>query len=99
LTTFRTTRLADQDIIDIYASGAALFGMDQADRYFAGLTKAFAILAENPVIARERPEFLPPVRIHPYGMHLLVYRVDEAGILIIRVLHGRRDWEECLARE
>jgi toxin ParE1/3/4 len=99
VTTFRTTRLADQDIIDIYASGAALFGMDQADRYFAGLTNAFAILAENPGIARERREFVPPVCIHPYGMHLVIYCVDEAGILIIRVPRGRRDWEECLARE
>jgi plasmid stabilization system protein ParE len=30
---YKTTRQADQDIIDIYVRGAADFGLDQAERY------------------------------------------------------------------
>ncbi|HSP26771.1 MAG TPA: type II toxin-antitoxin system RelE/ParE family toxin [Saliniramus sp.] len=99
MTKFRTTRLADQDIVDIYVDSAARFGEIQADRYFAGLKRTFAVLADNPRIARERREFAPPVRVHPYGVHLVVFCEDDAGILIVRVLHGRREWEDCLTEE
>lgn len=32
---YKTTRQADQDIIDIYVHGAAEFGVDQAEYYHA----------------------------------------------------------------
>lgn len=93
---FRTTRQADQDIIDIYVNSAAAFGADQAERYHAGLVSVFGLLAENPGLARARPEFDPPVRLHRYQAHMIVYIEDDDGILIIRVLHARRDWQSIL---
>jgi toxin ParE1/3/4 len=48
-------------------------------------------------MARERPEFEPPVRLHPYQAHMIVYIEDGAAILIVRVLHGRQDWERALS--
>jgi plasmid stabilization system protein ParE len=30
-------------------------------------------------------------RSHPAGDYLIFYRIDRAGIIIPRVLHGRRD--------
>jgi toxin ParE1/3/4 len=38
---YRTTRQADQDIIDIYVRGAADFGVAQAERYHVGLVAVF----------------------------------------------------------
>jgi toxin ParE1/3/4 len=93
---YRTTRQADQDIIDIYLWGCREFGQPQAERYHGGLATAFQLIADNPRIARERPEFIPPVRLHPYQSHLVVYRLDEDGVLIVRVLHGRQEWERYL---
>jgi toxin ParE1/3/4 len=93
---YRTTRQADQDIIDIYVHGAGEFGVEQAERYHAGLVEAFEVLAANPRIARERPEINPPVRLHPYGSHMIVYTIRDEGVLIVRVLHGRQDWEQLL---
>lgn len=90
---YRTTRRAEQDIIDIYVQGAAAFGIDQAERYHGGLVKAFELLAENPLLARERKEFDPPVRLHPCQAHMIAYNTRPDGILIVRVLHGRRAWE------
>lgn len=44
-------------------------------------------------MARERHEISPPVRIHPFKAHLVVYRVEDNGdILIIRIRHGHEDW-------
>jgi len=94
--TYKTTRRADHDIIDIYARGATDFGVDQAERYHAGLIALFDLLARNPDMARERTEFTPPVRLHPYHAHMVVYVHDGDGILIVRVLHGRQDWERYL---
>lgn len=34
---YKTTRKADQDIIDIYAHGVAEFGVELAERYHVGL--------------------------------------------------------------
>ncbi len=45
---YRTTRLADQDIIDIYVHGVTAFGIDQAERYYEGMVSVFELLAENP---------------------------------------------------
>jgi toxin ParE1/3/4 len=94
--TYRTTRQADQDIIDLYVRGALDFGAAQAERYYQGLIATFGLLAKNPRIARERTEFNPPVRAHPYQSHLIVYVLQDDGIVIVRVLHGRQEWERYL---
>jgi toxin ParE1/3/4 len=94
--TYRITRRADQDIIDIYLWGCREFGQRQAEAYHAGLADTFELIVANPRIARERPEFNPPVRLHPYQSHLIVYVSDDAGVLIVRVLHGRQEWERHL---
>ncbi len=94
--TFRTTPRADEDIAEAYVTGALRFGVTQVERCQAGLFDAFRMLAATPQMARERREFTPPVRLHPYRAHVIVYVVDGFAILILRVLHGRQDWERAL---
>lgn len=91
--TYSLTRKAVEDIIRLYGEGVRLFGVDQAERYHAGLETAFGLLSDNPMLARERPEIDPPVRIHPYGSHIIIYRIEENGIVVIRIRHGREDWK------
>ena len=67
------------------------WGSDQADRYADGLFAVFDLLAEFPELAREREEFLPPVRIHPSGSHLVIYRLEGQGVEIIRILHAHQN--------
>ena len=89
---FRLSRRARQDIVDIYLHSEDAFGEAHADRYVADLESMFAFLAEHPMAARERVELTPPVRIHPYRAHLIVYRLDGDDVLILRLRHGRTDW-------
>lgn len=93
---FRTSPQADEDIADLYVAGAMRFGVAQAERYQNGLFAAFQMLADHPLMARERRELAPPVRLHPYQAHMIVYVEDGSGVLIVRVLHGRQDWENSL---
>lgn len=44
-------------------------------------------------MARERQEISAPVRIHPFKAHLVVYPVEDADILILRIRHAHEDWQ------
>jgi toxin ParE1/3/4 len=94
--TYRTTKRADEDIIDLYVRGVQDFGNVAAERYIDGLFSTFEMLAENPHMARERGELNPPVRLHPYGSHIVAYVPRDHEILIVRVLHNRRNWQSLL---
>lgn len=87
----KKTEAADEDLIDIYIYGSQNFGQSRAESYYAEINKCFLFLAENPVVAPERFEFEPPVRIHPHGKHLIVYTIEDDYILIVRVLHHKMD--------
>jgi toxin ParE1/3/4 len=93
---YRTTERAEEDIIDAYVRGARDFGEAQAERYHAGLMRALEFVATNPLAARERAEYTPPVRMHFYEAHVVVYVLKEDHILIVRVLHGHQDWARQL---
>ena len=85
---------AEEDIARAYCDGIRLFGLDQAETYYAGLERAFQFLSDTPKAARERTEITPPVRVHPYQSHIIVYLIDDKNdVLILRVRHGREDWE------
>ena len=65
----------------------------QARRYHDDLFAVLELIAANPRMAREREEISPPVRIHPFKAHLIVYRIEENGtIFVIRIRHGHEDW-------
>ncbi|RID89565.1 type II toxin-antitoxin system RelE/ParE family toxin [Gemmobacter lutimaris] len=82
---------AEADLADIWIHGAANWGIGQAERYADGLFALFDLLAAYPEMAREREEFTPPVRIHPSGSHLVIYRREGQGVEIIRILHTHQN--------
>lgn len=82
---------ARNDLAGIWREGASSWGTTQADRYADSLFALFDLLADFPDLAPERPEFAPPVRIHPISAHLVLYRVQGERIEVIRVLHARQE--------
>lgn len=92
---YRLSRAASDDISHIFLDGLECFGLAQADRYHEGMAAAFEFLAAYPQAARLRDEIRPSVRVHPYRSHLILYDIMEDGrILILRVRHGREDWQD-----
>lgn len=89
---YRLTRAAADDMVMIYLSGVDMFGPAQAERYSDGLEAAFRFLADYPQAARLRAEMVRPVRAYPYKSHLIIYRADNNGVLIIRIRHAHEDW-------
>ena len=70
---YKLSVVAEEDIIHAYHEGIRLFGEEQAEKYHAGLERVFLFLSDTPNAARERMEITPPVRIHPYRSHIIVY--------------------------
>ena len=90
---FRLTRAAADDLAAIFLDGLEQFGLLQADAYHEGLGVVFAFLADYPHAARLREDILPPVRVHPYKAHLVIYDIGDQGeVIILRVRHAREDW-------
>ena len=91
---FTLSRLAEEDLIQIYLDGAQSFGQKQAGLYHQLLSQAFHFLADNPLAGPLRTELTPVVRIHPVGTHIVLYTVRQHDILILRIRHAHEDWLE-----
>lgn len=87
---------AEQDLLEIWLYTFNEWGEQQADKYLDELDQAIQLLAEQPLMCRERFTFVPPVRIHRHAHHLIVYIALDDGINIIRVLHESMDIDHQL---
>jgi toxin ParE1/3/4 len=92
----RLTPRALADLDDIWRFSAETWSIEQADRYIDELARIFETIASMPILARERREFNPPVRIHVHESHLVVYTIAEGGVVILRLLGSRQDWLSIL---
>lgn len=69
-----------------------MFGLAQADAYVRGLLQAMDTIVAYPEAHRVHEETTPPVRVGPHKSHLIVYALDEQGVLVVRIRHGHEDW-------
>ena len=96
LNTYRLTPAAQGDLEDIWLYTARQWSADQANRYTDILEDTFDRLLFMPEMARERLEFDPPVRIHPNAEHLIIYRIEDDCLAILRILGAGQDWQAIL---
>jgi toxin ParE1/3/4 len=84
---------ADFDLDDIWQHVAITSGnYDIADRLIDSITGRFVLLARHPNIGRARDEDLRPgLRSFPVGEYMIIYRVQDADVVILRVLRASRD--------
>ena len=87
---------AEQDLLEIWLYTLNEWGEHRADEYLNKLDQAIQLLAEQPLMCRERIELTPPVRIHRHAHHLVVYLVLADGINVIRILHDSMDIDNQL---
>jgi toxin ParE1/3/4 len=93
---FSLTPRALDDLENIWRYTAETWSVGQADRYIDDLTGMFETIAILPMLARERREFDPPVRIHAHESHLIVYLLADNHVAILRLLGGREGWVSVL---
>ncbi|WP_353256892.1 type II toxin-antitoxin system RelE/ParE family toxin [Hyphomonas sp.] len=83
---------ANTDLDRMVQEGLRQFGRKQTEGYLASVYAAFRTIADFPYANREYAEFKPPVRVYPHRSHLILYRVEDERLTIVRVRHGREDW-------
>ncbi|NKX44136.1 type II toxin-antitoxin system RelE/ParE family toxin [Roseicyclus persicicus] len=90
---WRVSREAEQDLQEIWLYGSARWSPEQAERYYDELLALFGRVSAFPRLGRAVwQKSGRPMRLHPYRAHIVLYRVDEDGVLILRVLAARQDW-------
>lgn len=90
------SRKADDDIVQIARLSVRHWGVQQAEQYVLSLHELFKRLADFPDLGRDASAIRPgALRMHS-GSHVTFYRRIETGILIVRVLHERMDFQQHL---
>ena len=85
----RLSGRAEANLRDIYLFGIEQFGRRQAEKYRLELDACFAMLARHPKSGRTSPTIRPGMRRHEHGSHVILYREEKDGILIVAILHSR----------
>ena len=81
---------ADLDNIWLYVAKESS-SVETANRLIDTLTERFFTLARHPYVGRMRDEDLGPgYRTFPVDEYVIVYCVENEDVLILRVVHGRR---------
>ena len=91
--TIRLSRLARDDLIDIWTYVAAN-NPSAADRVLDRIEQVIGLIAEHPQLGRERPEVLAGIRSLAVLSWVVCYRIESDTVVIARVLHGARDLDE-----
>ena len=86
---FRFSRRAEAGLLCIGACTLRTWGDDQAIRYLDDLEACCQMLAGNPALGRRCDDVRPGLRRMERGRHVVFYREDARGILVLRILHQR----------
>ena len=86
---------AKQDIGDIWL-GIAVHNRDAAERVVRRIDARIRALADFPELGPERPEIAPGMRMLVEGNYLILYRIEPAEVVIVRIVHGARDLTDLL---
>jgi toxin ParE1/3/4 len=93
-----TYRLSPQAKSELEAIGdhIAEDSPTNAERFIGQLTGKFVALGRNPRIGRTRPELRTELRSFPYGAYLILYRIIDDGVEIVRVVHAARNLDDLI---
>lgn len=89
VSSYRLTKRAEDDLLDIFLFGLETFGLLQAERYKDGLEHCFQLLADNPKLGRTAETIGLGIRRHEHLSHVILYEEADGGVLIIALVHGR----------
>jgi toxin ParE1/3/4 len=92
----KLTPKAEHDLENIWTYTATTWSVAQAESYIGDLSDTFDLIAHAPLIARERSEFTPPIRIHRHQSHVIIYRMNRDCIDIVRIVHMKQNWSALL---
>jgi toxin ParE1/3/4 len=82
----RTTAHAEADIRSIA-------------QWIDDLTSEFSKIAQTPGVGTNREDLRPELRSVPFGNYVVFFKSMRRGVIIVRVIHGARDYARILTRK
>lgn len=92
LPVIRTPR-AEEDLIAIWLNIAS-DNPPAADRQLDAFEEKFLALTTTPLMGAAREDIADGLRYFPVGRHLILYRVHQSALEIVRVVDGARRLEK-----
>ena len=92
----RLTDPAQSDLDEIFAYTVETWGETRANAYLARIGEAIRRAADNPKHGPLKAISNLAFRVVKAERHLVFYREESTGILVIRILHERRDVSRLL---
>jgi len=94
---YRLTRRAREDVRRIWRY-IADDNAPAADQFIDLLTHNFRLLGANPYAGRRRDELRVGLRSFIAREYLILYRIQGQTVVILHIVHGRRDLATFLGR-
>ena len=91
MASYRLLRAADNDLEKIADYTIAEHGVAQARVYRDNLLRALETIAENPGIGTNQNHILPALRRLVHESHSIYYRVEDGGVVVLRLLGPGQD--------
>lgn len=91
---YKLLEASEGDLEDIWKYTYETWGIRQASKYLRQLKKRIEALSRDPMIGVKRDTISKGLLCFHEGRHLILYRIEKKGIVIIRVLHDRMDVSE-----
>lgn len=82
---------ARDDLRDLLQYSLETWGWTERDAYRAAIQQRLASLAEYPELGRPRNDLFSGCRGLPIRQHVAYYLVEDAHVVVVRILHGRRE--------
>jgi len=88
---YKLTKASESDFDCLWKYTFETWGIRQANQYLFQLKKCIEMLSENPGIGRNRDCISEGLFSFHEARHLILYRKEDHGIRVIRVLHDKMD--------
>ena len=86
------TKAAVSDLQSIRSYTLETWGPAQEQRYLDALWKKFEEILAHPPRWRRRDDLFPGCQIAAQGKHVILFRVQDTVLEIVRILHGAMDF-------
>ncbi len=93
---YRLSHKARRDLDDIWDYSRGLWGTRRGVAYLRDIWTAIELVAERPSIGAVL-EDLPAYRRRPVGSHMILHRLQDGVVMIVRVLHQNMDAARALS--
>jgi toxin ParE1/3/4 len=94
---FQITPEASRDLERIADDLANFSGLPSSDRFLSGITKAIGRLTRFPNLGHQRNDLSPGIRNLIYQKYLILYRVDDQSLEILRIVQGSQNLENLFS--